>query len=179
MSARHNWDREQLAEILLGRKTVHPNEGLLLNGQWTECWLWPSTGKPPYGMIKVCGRGWSVHRISIWVFKMDSRARMTGRKYHARHRCSNPNCLRPEHLLMGTGRANHIDYLRTRKVRELCIHGHRLTKANRYRQKGTYRNYCRECQRLKQARRVARFKSRGLSSTGKPYKTPEGKARWL
>jgi hypothetical protein len=172
MSTRHEWDRQQLAQILLNKRIVHSNEGMIIMGEWSECWLWPSAGKPPYGVIKISGRSWPVHRVSIWVFKRDTRARLTGREFHARHRCNNPRCIRPEHLLMGTGRENRDDYLRSKTDPEFCVHGHELTIKNRYRKSGTRQNYCRECHRLRQQSRVRKFKELGLNHLGKPFIRP-------
>lgn len=74
--------------------------------QVTEgCWSWVgSTINGTYGQIKIAGRIYASHRIS-WVIHNGS----IPRNRLVCHHCDNPNCVRPDHLFIGTHNDNMND----------------------------------------------------------------------
>ena len=103
------------------------------------CWLFIGViGNSGYGRLKVDGRYYSVHRLSLWLHKnFDLDSNLQGR-----HSCTNKNCWNPEHLEAGTHMDNMSDWS---ALRTHCIHGHELTEDNTYFHRGTGR--CKTCQR--------------------------------
>jgi hypothetical protein len=73
-----------------------------------ECWLW--TGKPHrsdawgYGRLTVNGKTIKAHRFAYILAYGDIPSGML-----VRHRCDNPLCVRPDHLLLGTDQDNIDD----------------------------------------------------------------------
>lgn len=71
-----------------------------------NCWIWQRSRDPNgYGKIRVKNKSKLVHRIS-WELA-NGAAIPTG--LIIRHKCDNPGCLRPDHLLLGTHKDNGRD----------------------------------------------------------------------
>lgn len=70
-----------------------------------ECWVW-TAGKDEhgYGNIKIEGRRVATHRFSYATFVGAIPDGLC-----VCHRCDNPSCVRPDHLFVGTQKANCQD----------------------------------------------------------------------
>jgi len=86
-------------------------------GEENECWFWTGTVSPgkrnkdPYGRCDAFGvTGAYVHRIAYW---LANGGPMCLRKtdFLIRHKCDNPLCCNPKHLLAGTHEDNMQDML--------------------------------------------------------------------
>jgi hypothetical protein len=66
------------------------------------CWLWTGTkDSDGYGRIKISGKIWTAHRLSFRLFNGDLLDGM-----EVNHSCDVRNCVRPEHLHLGTPKTN-------------------------------------------------------------------------
>lgn len=111
-------------------------------GSPDECWTWKSHRWPNgYGLFRIDGRSVGAHRASFFFangYVPDI----------CRHRCDNPPCVNPLHLLDGDQSANVRDAVErgrhTNSVKTHCKHGHEFTPANTYiTARGTRK--CRAC----------------------------------
>lgn len=74
------------------------------------CWLWMgastsnSTCNLEYGRFRYSGRVMGAHRVSYLLFN----GPLVGREI-VRHKCDNPYCVNPEHLIKGSYSDNRID----------------------------------------------------------------------
>ncbi len=90
--------------------TDFPDEFLSLFRQVAEpgapegCWEWPHARRLGYGHFYALGCTASAHRTSFAAFKGDPPASQM-----VRHKCDNPPCWRPDHLLLGTHGDNMAD----------------------------------------------------------------------
>lgn len=122
------------------------------------CWVWRGwVTAAGYGRIRLRQRNWLVHHVSLAFAGIEVPEGMT-----ADHLCSNPLCVRPEHLQivtrsLNTMRAND----RRRRARPLpvpvkrtppnsakthCPRGHAYTPENTYNPPGGHaRRMCRTC----------------------------------
>lgn len=97
----------------------------------TKCWLWPGARQyKGYGRVWFLGRVWGTHRLAWYLTHGPIPARM-----QVCHACDNPPCCNPEHLFLGTNRANVTDMMRkgrwragNRHVGE-AVHNAKLTAA--------------------------------------------------
>lgn len=71
-----------------------------------QCWPWKAQSKTQsgYGSFKVNGRFISAHRIAFAITRL-----MTPARLFVLHRCDNPPCCNPLHLLIGTAKDNTRD----------------------------------------------------------------------
>lgn len=82
-----------------------------------ECWTWTASRKAfGYGRFMLNGRQWTAPRVS-WTITHGQIP--TGR--HILHRCDNPPCVRPDHLLLGDNTDNSAD--KVTKGRQAFNHG--------------------------------------------------------
>lgn len=69
------------------------------------CWLWTGAKNPTgYGVIKVKGKQWSVHRYASTLADGEIPAGV-----HVLHTCDNPLCCNPAHLFRGSHKDNMAD----------------------------------------------------------------------
>lgn len=74
-----------------------------------ECWPWlGAKGGKGYGRMKIDGFAHMAHRLAYFF----SRHRAPSAEMVIRHRCDNPNCCNPKHLVKGTQRQNVADMVR-------------------------------------------------------------------
>lgn len=102
---------ETLAERLWKRVDkngpVHPDLG-------TRCWLWTGSRKKrnSYGNIGVGGKTQSVHRVA---YELTYNVKVGN--LNVLHKCDIPNCVRPEHLFLGTQEDNIRDMVQKARQR--------------------------------------------------------------
>jgi hypothetical protein len=82
-------------------------------GEPGECWLWTNATDPGgYGMFKLGGNvRVAAHRLA---YALD---RGEPGKSHVCHRCDNPTCVNPDHLFLGTAKANAQDKVQKGRAR--------------------------------------------------------------
>lgn len=80
-------------------------------GEADDCWQWLGACRP-YGQINICGQQVRSHVASWWLH--------TGARPETgvvvRHRCDNPKCVNPGHLLIGTQKDNIDDMWRRNRA---------------------------------------------------------------
>ena len=123
---------------------------------YPDCWIWRGgrTSKD-YGSFKYYqDRSAIGSHVSSYLFHIGE----VPKGMLVRHRCDNPPCVNPEHLLLGTNSDNMKDmYARGRngsstKKRTHCFRGHSFDEFGVYERKkknGKTDRTCRECQRNK------------------------------
>lgn len=75
------------------------------------CWEWQRSKWRGYGKLKFEGRSWYAHRL----------AHFLSRGYvhdglDVMHKCDNPGCIRPDHLVQGTEKDNAADMVAKGRV---------------------------------------------------------------
>jgi hypothetical protein len=88
-----------------------------------SCWLWSGpikTGPMPYGLLTLANDGsrritMLAHRLSYYLHAGELRTDLC-----VMHRCDNPPCVRPSHLVMGTSRQNTHDAAAKRRLGGWC-----------------------------------------------------------
>lgn len=70
----------------------------------TGCWEWTSHKRNGYGLFYVESKSKSAHRVSYELFKGQ-----IPKGFVVRHKCDNPGCVNPAHLLVGTMKDNAMD----------------------------------------------------------------------
>lgn len=106
-------------------------EILLSKGKRTEkgCLEWQGYRMPHgYGQKRYKGKTRLVHRIvASIVHNFD----INNSSVIVRHKCDNPPCFDPEHVIPGTQSDNMFDRGKSpRRRREFCDRGHKLTEDN-------------------------------------------------
>ncbi len=143
----------------------HKSNKCLIDRFWPKinktetCWLWTATVQSDgYGMIKTVSltdkinRMRLAHRVSYEISFGEIPSGLL-----VLHKCDNPPCVNPDHLFLGTDKANAIDRdkknrhrgpVAENKIKTHCIHGHEFTKENTYLygENLTHRS-CRICRR--------------------------------
>ena len=85
----------------------------------TDCWLWPAyCNRDGYAEAKLDGRSRLLHR---WLFERYVGPIPPGKVL--RHTCDTPNCVNPEHMLIGTHADNVADRVRRRRCARGEQHG--------------------------------------------------------
>ncbi len=83
------------------------------------CWLWQgSTNVWGYGKIKLAGKTLSTHRASYGVFVGE-----VPENTNVLHRCDVRNCIRPDHLFIGTTQDNVRDKVAKERQPRGVTHG--------------------------------------------------------
>jgi len=128
-----------------------------------ECWLWrASMTSDGYGAFQSNGRTQvRAHRMALMLT-----LGMFDQRMQVLHHCDNPQCVRPEHLYLGTALENMRDRSRRRPVemwnhearKTHCVNGHEFTPENTYtrtdKRTDKRQRVCRACGRAaQQARR--------------------------
>jgi hypothetical protein len=121
------------------------------------CWSWGGRLHSGYGLIAVNGKTTSANRAS-WIIHFGP----IPDGMLVCHKCDNPECTNPEHLFLGTHKANAEDMVKKGRSgkkgaprQTKCCHGHDFSRGNTYvhtqKKAGkTYRaRHCRECRRLR------------------------------
>jgi hypothetical protein len=118
------------------------------------CWLWTGACTPQgYGRISVPGGTIYAHRyVASLVYGM------LDRRWDVMHTCDTPNCVRPEHLRIGTRLDNMRDCAdkgrASNQHKAVCAHGHAYDEENTRWYRGW--RYCRACDKERsRARRAA------------------------
>lgn len=97
------------------------------HGPWGNCWVWTGYRLPfGYGSMHLGESTVKTHRLS---YEMHT-GRPIPKGLIVRHRCDNPACLKPDHLLLGTLQDNSDDAKergRTRAPRGEARHNAKLT----------------------------------------------------
>jgi hypothetical protein len=119
------------------------------------CWSWAGRLRQGYGQIAVNGKTVSASRASWVIHFGDIPAGML-----VCHKCDNPECANPEHLFLGTQKANAEDMVKKGRSgkkgaprQTKCCHGHPFSRGNTYvliqKKAGKmYRvRHCRECRK--------------------------------
>lgn len=89
----------------------------------SECWVWkPMSPGQRYGQIWVGGRFVLAHRFAYATY-----VRPLAESDVVRHRCDNPRCVRPSHLLVGS----HADNMADRDARGRTASGPRHGRATK------------------------------------------------
>jgi hypothetical protein len=112
------------------------------------CWVWTGKTTAPgwHGQLMVNHKRVLAHRYS---WELHKGPIPPGVK--VRHKCDNPPCVNPEHLLLGSQRDNMQDCVqrgrmnRPQKFQTHCKHGHAYTPENTYRGPKTGRRQCLVC----------------------------------
>ena len=82
----------------------HISTNVFIDGK-TGCWNWKrATRKDGYGITWYNGSTDYIHRVSYRVFKGDFDS-----NFIIRHKCDNPSCCNPDHLLIGSDQDNSTD----------------------------------------------------------------------
>ncbi len=98
-----------------------------------ECWLWTgTTDNHGYGRLYIAPRTYVLATRFAWEITYGPLP--TG--LHVCHACDNPPCVRPDHLMVGSAKANKLDSsrkMRANKGRKThCLRGHKYTPENTY-----------------------------------------------
>lgn len=107
-------DRQSSCGCMLGKSRVPPSERFwksVNKGDFTvqECWVWRlGTDKDGYGKFSVDGLTVRAH---VYAWEISNNAKVPKGKMIL-HRCDNPPCVNPSHLLPGTARDNIQDCIR-------------------------------------------------------------------
>ena len=124
------------------------------------CWLWPGAHHSGgYGIVRYQGKPVDVHRLSMHLFRGFDL--LSGRPTYICHACNVPGCYNPDHLYVGTAKANSADAIasgttgrgmaRINRAKTHCPAGHEYTHENTYVSRRGYR-HCRACRRIKDRR---------------------------
>ena len=165
------------AEKLAARKACAPGTPPMQRLEfigWTVtergCWEWNGArNSNGYGNLGLGGgRTGAAHRVSYEVHHGPIPDGM-----FVRHKCDNPPCINPDHLLIGTPRQNSGDMVKRRRTRsyasgrfgDMCANGlHQINSQDDLVQGSRNSQMCRECYRETIARNIARRRERRLKN---------------
>lgn len=83
------------------------------------CWEWQGgKTRQGYGLIYFKGRRWAAHRLSYFLNVSQDIENL-----FVCHRCDNPQCVRPDHLFLGTPLDNVRDMIQKNRSRKGETHG--------------------------------------------------------
>lgn len=91
------------------------------------CWEWTGNlNDSGYGVITAVNHGYTMARVHRIMFERENGDIPDGME--VRHKCDNPPCVNPDHLVLGTHADNMRDMAeRGRALRETCKNGHPWT----------------------------------------------------
>jgi hypothetical protein len=114
-----------------------------------ECWEWTGTRMPAgYGKLSLGGEFVYAHRLAYAIAHQVSHRDIPA-GIVVRHRCDNPPCCNPSHLVLGTYADNTRDMVergRSTARGSHCARGHEFDDANTYIDSRGKRR-CRTCER--------------------------------
>lgn len=90
-------------------KKVDKN-GPIVRPELGPCWLWPRINKQGYGKTTVLLKHWSAHRLA-WTYAKGA----IPEGLCICHKCDVRNCVRPDHLFLGTSLENNDDKVQKRR----------------------------------------------------------------
>ena len=114
------------------------------------CWIWKAARDTRgYGLFWHANHHNKAHRFSWMLANQQS----IPEDLQVRHTCDCKPCVRPDHLILGTGADNKQDWLDRGFIpTNVCIEGHEMTEANTYYsirpENGRQRRHCRACRKL-------------------------------
>ena len=93
-----------MKDIIIDEKTQQRFDERYVPDPISGCWLWTGAiDKDGYGHIAVYSKKVKAHRLSVKLSGRDIAGKVV------RHRCDNPGCVNPDHLLTGTQADNVRD----------------------------------------------------------------------
>ncbi len=124
----------------------------------TGCWLWTGTKAGGYPLFRHDKHNYA-HRFAYETYK----GRLIPAGLEVDHTCDDSRCVNPDHLEAVTQEENILrrrkDLLGSgKRASSECVSGHPYTESSYYVNRHGHR-ICRECQRMRDARKRAKTKS--------------------
>lgn len=124
------------------------------------CWLWiGGIFENGYGIFHLNRKPYGAHRYAWQIYY-----NVHPGKLYVLHKCRNKNCVRREHLYLGTPRQNSLDKIRDgtnfngNYYKTHCINGHEFTYKNTYIRKEGGRK-CKKCRAINSLKKYYSEKS--------------------
>lgn len=116
-----------------------------------KCWKWTGAKSQGYGYLNAGGKEDGLIRAPRLSYQIHFGDIPDG--LIVRHRCDNPECTNPEHLVLGTHADNSRDIVKRRRHhthgKTHCLNGHEYNEENTYYNSRGHK-YCKVCKREKQ-----------------------------
>lgn len=145
-------DKDSIISIIKNNIIIDPD---------TKCWLWiKGKNKGGYGKLKLRGKPYLVHRLSLYVFTENFDIDDDNIKSLHVTWCPNTSCINPEHLYSGTQADNVHDTAFKVRITSEYPCGHLRTTENT-----TLSNCCKYCHN-KDSRDIMRLKRSGVNKNG-------------